>query len=105
MPLKCERSDPEMQRSMSPEENPTPPDSPKDTAVPIPSSFGFTGLYGTPVQTIIEVEDKLMEEGETSDSDSSMEEGQIADTRQSTPDSMDIGIPHVPSNWLQPSSP
>jgi len=54
---------------------------------------------------IIEVEDKVMEEGETSDSDLSMEEGQIADTRQSTPDSMDIGIPRVPSDWLQPSSP
>jgi len=33
-----------------------------------------------------------MEEGETTDSDLSMEEGQIADTRQSTPDSMDIGV-------------
>ena len=70
-----------------------------------PSSFGLSGLYRTPVQTIVELEDELMEEGETSDSDSSMEEGQIADTRQSTPDSMDIGIPHVPSDWMQPSSP
>jgi len=105
MPLKHEQSDPEVERSMSPEEQPTPPDSPTTMAASTPSSFGFTGLYGTPVQTIIEVEDKSMEEGETSDSDSSMEEGQIADTRQSTPDSMDIGIPHVPSDWLQPSSP
>jgi len=71
-------------------------------AVSTPSSFGFTGLYGTPVQTITEI-NKEMEEGETSDS--SMEEGQIMDTRQSTLDSMDIGIPHVPSDWLQPSSP
>jgi len=46
-----------------------------------------------------------MEEGETTDLDLSMEEGQITDTRQSTPDSMDIGIPCVPSNWLQPMSP
>jgi len=70
-----------------------------------PSSYGLTGLYGTLVQTVVEVEDELMEEGETTDSDSSMEEGQFDDTRQSTPDSMDIGILHVPSNWMQPSSP
>ena len=69
------------------------------------SSFGLANLYRTPVQTIIEIKDELMEEGETSDSDLSMEEGQVADTRQSTPDSMDIGIPCVPSNWMQPSSP
>jgi len=105
MPLKRERSDPEMEQSMSPEEQPTPPDSPKTSVVSTPSSFGLADLYRTPVQAIIEVEDELMEEGETSDSDSSMEEGQIADTRQSTPDSMDIGIPCVPSDWLQPSSP
>jgi len=90
---------------MSPKEHPTSPDSPKAMAMSTPSSFGFTGLYGTPVQTIIEVKDELMEEGETYDSDSSREEGQIANTRQSTPDSMDIGIPRVPSDWLQPSSP
>ena len=105
MPLKHERSNLETERSMSPEEQPTPPDSPKSTALSTPSSFGFADLYRTPVQTIIEVKDELMEEGETSDSNSSMEEGQIADTRQSTPDSMDIGIPHIPSDWLQPSSP
>ena len=47
-----------------------------------------------------------MEEGEITDSDSSMEEGQVfEDTRQSTPDSMDIRIPRVPSDWLQPDSP
>jgi len=129
MPLKHERSDPEQKRSMSPDDQPTPPDSPKATAIsppelrPItmlkhspsitpesltastPSSFGLGELYRTPVQTIIEVEDEFMEEGETTDSNSSMEEGQVSDTRQSTPDSMDIGIPHVPSDWLQPSSP
>jgi len=105
MPLKRERSDPETERSMSPEEQLTPPDSPKSTALSIPSSFGLADLYGTPVQTIIEVEDEFMEEGETTDSDSSMEEGQIADTGRSTPDSMDIGIPRVPSDWLQPSLP
>jgi len=87
---------------MSPEEHPTPPDSPKAMAVSTPSSFGFTGLYGTPVQMIMEINDE-MEEGKTSDS--SMEEGEIADTRQSTLDSMDIGIPRVPSDWMQPSSP
>jgi len=70
-----------------------------------PSNLGLGDLYRTPVQTIIELEDELMEEGETTDSDSSMEEGQIADTRQSTPDSMDIGTPRVPSDWLQPASP
>ena len=69
-----------------------------------PSSFGLADLYRTPVQTIIEVEDEFME-GETTDPDLPMEEGQIADTRQSTLDSMDIGIPCVPSDWLQPSSP
>jgi len=105
MPLKHERSDPETSQSMSPEEQPTPPDSPKSSAASTPSSFGLADLYRTPVQTIIEVEDELMEEGETSDSDSSMEEGQIDDTRQSTPDSMDIGIPRVPSDWLHPFSP
>jgi len=103
MPLKREQSDLETERSMSPEEQPTPSDSPKSTALSTPSSFGLANLYRTPVQTIVEIKDELMEEGETSDS--SMEEGQIADTRQSTPDSMDIGIPRVPSNWLQPSSP
>jgi len=126
MPLKREHSDPEGQQSMSPKEQPTPPDSPKEevaqplsrpiamlkrsptpspSATLTPSSFGLGELYRTPVQTIVELEDELMEEGETTDSDSSMEEGQIADTRQSTPDSMDIGIPCVPSDWLQPSSP
>jgi len=105
MPLKRERSNPETERSMSPEEQPTPPDSPKSIALSTPSSFGLADLYRTPVQAIIEVKDELMEEGETSDSNSSMEEGQIADTRQATPDSMDIGIPRVPSDWLQPSLP
>jgi len=113
---------------MSPEEQPTPPDSPKATDIqpssrPIamlkrspsttpdsstgstPSSFGLGELYQTLVQTVIKLEEESMEEGETTDSDSSMEEGQIGDTRQSTPDSMDIGIPCVPSDWLQPSSP
>ena len=102
MLLKCKQSDPLTEQSISPEEHPTPLDSPKATAVSTPSSFGLTGLYGTPTQTITEV-DKEMEEGETSDL--SMEEGEIMDTRQSTPDSMDIGIPCVPSDWLQPSSP
>jgi len=47
-----------------------------------------------------------MEEGETTDSNSSMEEGQVfKDTRQSTLDSMDVGIPCVPSNWLQHNLP
>jgi len=90
---------------MSPEEQPTPPDSPKSTALSIPSSFGLVDLFRSPVQTIVEDENELMEEGKTSNSDLSMEEGQITDTRQSTPNSMDIGIPRVPSNWLQPSSP
>jgi len=79
--------------------------SPVTSAASTPSSFGLADLYRTPVQTIIEVEDELMEEGETTNSDLSMEEGQIADTGQSTPDSMDIGIPCIPSDWLQPSSP
>ena len=83
----------------------TPSISPKTSTVTTPSSFGLGELYRTPVQTIIELEDELMEEGEATDSDSSMEEGQIDDTRQSTLDSMDIGIPRVPSDWLQPSSP
>jgi len=70
-----------------------------------PSNFGLDDLYRTPVQTIVELEDEVMEEGEVSDSNSSIEEGQIADTKQSTSDSMDIGIPRVPSDWLQPDSP
>ena len=90
---------------MSPEEQPTPPSSPQSTALSTPSNFGLGDLYRTPVQAIIEVKDELVEEGETTNSDSSMEEGQIADTGRSTPDSMDIGIPRVPSDWLQPSSP
>jgi len=68
-----------------------------------PSNFGLYDLYRTPVQTIVEFEDEVMEEGEVSNPSSSIEEGQI--TRQSTPDSMDIGIPRVPSDWLQPDSP
>jgi len=64
-----------------------------------PSNFGLDDLYRTPVQTIVELEDEVMEEGEVSDSNSPIEEG------QSTPDSMDIGIPRVPSDWLQPDSP
>jgi len=103
MPLKRQRSDLEMSRPMSPEEQLTPPDSPKSSAMTTPSNFGLDDLYRTPVQTIVELEDEIMEKGEVSDS--SMEEGQIADTRQSTPDSMDIGIPRVPSDWLQPASP
>jgi len=95
-----------MSRPMSPEEQPTPPDSPKSSAVTTPSNFGLDDLYRTPVQTIVELEDEvIMEEGEVSDSNSSIEDGQIADTRQSTTDSMDIGIPRVPSDWLQPDSP
>jgi len=70
-----------------------------------PSNFGLDDLYRTPVQTIVELEDEVMEEGEMSNSNSSMEEGQIADTRQSTPDSIDVGIPCVPSDWLQLDSP
>jgi len=104
MPLKRQRSDSEMSRPMSPEEQPTPPDSPKSSAMTTPSNFGLDDLYRTPVQTILELEDEVMKEGEITDSDS-MEEGQVADTKQSTPDSMDIGIPHVPSDWLQPDSP
>jgi len=79
--------------------------SPTPSTLSTPLSFGLGDLYRTPVQTIVELEDELIEEGETTDSDSAMEEGQIVDTRQSTPDSMDVGIPHVPSDWLQPSSP
>jgi len=90
---------------MSPEEQPTPPDSPKSLAMSTPSNFGLNDLYRTPVQTIVKLEDKVMEEGEVSDSNSSVEEGQITDTRQSTQDSMDVGIPRVPSDWLQPGSP
>ena len=90
---------------MSPEEQLTPPDSPKSSAMSTSSNFGLNDLYRTPVQTIVELEDEVMEEGEMSDSNSSMEEGQIADTRQSTPDSIDVGIPRVPSDWLQPDSP
>jgi len=90
---------------MSPEEQPTPPDSPKSSAMTTPSNFGLDDLYRTPVQTIVELEDEVVEEGEVSNSDSPMEEGQITDTRQSTQDSMDIGIPRVPSDWLQPDSP
>jgi len=79
--------------------------SPIPSTLSTPSNLGLGDLYRTPVQTIIKLEDELMEEGETTDSDSSMEEGQIVDTRQSTSDSMDIGIPHVPSDWLQTGSP
>jgi len=70
-----------------------------------PSNFGLDDLYRTPVQTIIELEDEIIEEGEVSDPSSSIEEGQITDARPSTQDSMDIGIPRVPSDWLQPDSP
>jgi len=54
-----------------------------------PSSFGLGGLYQTPVQTIVELEeeDKIMEKG------------------QNTPDSVDVGIPQTPSDWLPPDSP
>jgi len=90
---------------MSPEEQPTPPDSPKSSAMTTPSNFGLDDLYRTPVQTIIELEDEIIEEGEVSDPSSSIEEGQITDARPSTQDSMDIGIPRVPSDWLQPDSP
>jgi len=34
MPLKRERSDPNLERSMSPEEQPTPPDSPERIPTP-----------------------------------------------------------------------
>ena len=105
MPLKRQRSDLEMSRLMSPEEQPTPPDSPKSSAMTTPSNFGLDDLYQTPVQTIIELEDEIIEEGEVSDPSSSIEEGQITDARPSTQDSMDIGIPRVPSDWLQPDSP
>jgi len=74
---------------MSPEEQSTPPDSPKSSAIPTPSSFGLGGLFQTPVQTIVELEDE----------DEIMTEGQI------TPDSMDAKITQIPSDWLQPSSP
>jgi len=90
---------------MSPEEQLIPPNSPKGSTISTPSNFGLGDLYRTPVQTIVELEDEIMEEREVSDSNSSLEEGQIADTRHSTPDSMDIGIPRVPSDWLQPDSP
>jgi len=70
-----------------------------------PSNFGLGDLYRTPVQTIVELKDEVMEKGEIPDSESSIEEGQIKDTRQSTLDSMDVGIPRVPSDWLQPDSP
>jgi len=63
----------------------------KATAISTPSSFRFIGLYATPTQTITEV-DKEMEEGERTSSEQSF-------------DSMDFGIPCIPSNWLQPSSP
>jgi len=105
MPLKRQRSDPETSRPMSPEEQPTPPDSPRSLAMSTPSNFGIDDLYRTPVQTIVKLEDEVGEEGEVSDFDSPMEEGQITDTRQLTSDSMDIGIPRVPSDWLQPDSP
>jgi len=57
--------------------------------MPTPSSFGLGDLYQTPVQTIVELEDedKVMKEGQT------------------TPDSLDAGIPQIPSDWLQTSSP
>jgi len=48
---------------MSPEEQPTPPGSPKSSAMPTPSNFGLGDLYQTPVQTIIELEDEVMAEG------------------------------------------
>jgi len=79
--------------------------TPGTSTTSTPSSFGLGELYRTPVQPIVKLDEESMEEGETTDSDLSMEEGQIADTRQSTPDSMDIGIPCVPSDWLQPMSP
>jgi len=79
--------------------------SPTPSTLTTPSNLGLGDLYRTPVQTIIELEDESMEEGEITDADSPMEEGQIADTRQSTPDSLNIGIPRVPSDWLQPDSP
>jgi len=45
MPLKRQRSDLEMSRPMSPEEQPTPPDSPKSSAMSTPSNFGLSDLY------------------------------------------------------------
>jgi len=90
---------------MSPEEQPTPPDSPKSSAMTTPSNFGLDNLYRTPVQTIVELKDEVMEEDEVSNPSSSIGEGQSTDTRPSTQDSMDIGIPRVPSDWLQPDSP
>jgi len=88
---------------MSPVEQPTPPDSPRTPA----SSLGLGALFRTPGQTIVEIEDdETMEEGEITDSNPSAEEGQILEgTKQSTPDSINIRIPCVPSEWLQPSSP
>jgi len=100
MPFKRQRSDSETSRPMSPEEQPTPPDSPMLT----PSSYGLGSLYRTPIETVLELEES-MEEGEATDSDSSMEEGQIEETGRSTPDSMNVGLPRTPSNWLQPMSP
>jgi hypothetical protein len=76
---------------MSPVEQPTLPDSPKTTALSTPSSYGLGELYRTPVQTIIEHDEET-------------EEDQITGTGRSTPDSIDIGIPHTPSDWLQPGS-
>jgi len=91
MLFKHERSDLEIEQSMSPEEYPTPPDSPKTTAVSTPSSFGFTRLYGTPLLTTTEVDEEMGESKMTSSNQSF--------------DSMDIGIPHIPSDWMLPSSP
>ena len=131
MPLKRERSDPQLERSMSPEEQPTPPDSPEQIPTPpyypeesspsrpvamlkrspipstlsTPSNFGLDDLYQTPVQIIVELEEEAMEEGEMFNPDSPIEEGQITETKQSTSDSMNIGITCVPSDWLQPDSP
>jgi len=65
-----------------------------------PSNFGLNDLYQTPVQTIVELEDEVMEDSEISP----IEEEQL-DARQSPPDSIDIGIPRIPSDWLQPTSP
>jgi len=88
---------------MSPVEQPTPPDSPRTPA----SNLGLGELFKTPTQTIVELDENVtMEEGKITDPNSSGEEGQIfKDTKQSTPDSMDIRIPRVPSDGLQPSSP
>jgi len=57
--------------------------------MPTPSSFGLGDLYQTPVQTIVELEG----------------EGEITTEGQITPDNMDVKIPQIPSDWLQPSSP